>query len=287
MQADVVQVPEGPAFGSDGGEGLLQPGRFVPGHEVEGRASQEFLRPVAQHLLHGVGSVGVAACGIHLPDPVRRSLDDIVEPLLAGLEGHAGLLACGDVLGKDDDAAHFAVRRAPGPHLPAQPLHPAVGPHVGVLLGADDLPGQAPPVRRLPRLFDIRQFLVVVCARDVRLREAEVLHPEPAGRKVAHVQVEHGQGDGCVFDEQPQLLLAGGQGFLNLLALGDVQCGPHIPDKLAYLVEIGPGAVMDPAHTAIGPDDTMLQVVFRAGLHCRGERFVQQLRVIRMYALTE
>src|SRR6202021_3109748 len=46
--------------------------------------------------------------------------------------------------------------------------------------------------------------------------------PTVAGREVADVAIEHGHGDGSVFDEGAELALAGAQLFLGTLAFSNV-----------------------------------------------------------------
>src|SRR5262249_54829861 len=104
-------------------------------------------------------------------------------------------LALGDVLGKDDDAAHLSAA-VPGEDFPAEPLDGAIGMLEAVLVAPDDVAAQAPLMGLLPALGDFGKDIVVRLANEVLTLAAVVGRPAVADDEVAHVAVELGDAGG-------------------------------------------------------------------------------------------
>ncbi|KAF5043556.1 hypothetical protein DSECCO2_501060 [anaerobic digester metagenome] len=148
--------------------------------------------------------------------------------LLGGQGREFGVFADRDVLAETDDAANFAGILAPGPDLPADPLHGAVAALKGILGGGFDCAGQTAAVDLLPALRNFRKYLVMADADEVPVAQIVVLGPAVTDGDIAHAGVEHGDGGGRVLDEHAQQFLTLGQcpahpDFLQRLGNGDRQ----------------------------------------------------------------
>ena len=135
-------------------------------------------------------------------DEVGNRRHQRAQPLLGGTQRGLGGLACGDVLGGRDDAAHLAVGGRPRPGLPAQPQDAAVGTHEAVLFLADDLAGEAATKDGQALLVDLREHLGVGLPDHLALAERVLGAPAPADGQVAEIGVEHGDRRRRVLDEQ-------------------------------------------------------------------------------------
>jgi hypothetical protein len=111
-------------------------------------------------------------------------------------------LLLGDVLGKDENAAHGSLRGAPGVHLPAEPLEGEVIADKAVLVTIQIFAGQGAAMQDLPAVRDFREDFVVGAADQALGANSKVLQPAPAGGEVAHIAIEHGDRRGCVVDKE-------------------------------------------------------------------------------------
>src|ERR1700719_1182473 len=120
------------------------------------------------------------------------------------------------------------------------------------------------------------------------MAKSVVSDPTVAGREVADVAIEHGHGDGSVFDEGAELALAGAQLFLGALALGNVsgkaenvlRCARGIAQKGKFYA--GRNAATVPQEVALVKVE-MIELSFDHAL-----KSVQiQLDVIRMSELVK
>ena len=203
--------------------------------------------------------------------------------------------ALGDVVAADDDAADGVRRGAPGADLPAQPLAAAVGAVEGILVGPDNLAGQAAPMNLPPAFRDLREDVVVATTRQLLARQPEVRQPALADGHVAHLVVEHGDGCRRMVDEETELLLAdaqlgadalgrlAGRGsvleeverghtgtaqvLLRLLAPGDVEHDAVGADRFAAAIEIDLPARLEPAHRRRGRQHAELSGILAATFH--------------------
>ena len=178
-----------------------------------------------------VGRAGEAVDGV-----ARQIVAQRAQGLLAGAQRVLGALARGDILRSDDDPADFAIDIAPGPDLPLDPLHGAVGPLERLAVRTFFSPRQAAPVDGLPLLADFGKHLVMT-APERRLCEAEIVAPAGAGDEVAHVAVEQRDGCGRMFDKFREHAVAAAQMRALCLAGGIV---PGHPVSSNYVQPVGP-----------------------------------------------
>ena len=103
---NVFDIGESPADELEVGGGCRRP---LGGHELEGTAPKHLLLTEAQGAFYGGRDEGVAAFGVHFPDPVGRDLGDAAEALLRGAQRFLGGFLVAQVREHQHDVVEAAV----------------------------------------------------------------------------------------------------------------------------------------------------------------------------------
>src|ERR1039457_5256198 len=109
-----------------------------------------------------------------------------------------GLLALGDVLGEEHNAAYVAIARQPGMYSPLYPLHAAVRPVNVVLAGLRRFSGQTAAMRLFQAFRQIGEYLIGGVSDDLLANQKRYLQIVVTYGEKAHLAIEHGQGDWSV-----------------------------------------------------------------------------------------
>ena len=134
------------------------------------------------------------------PERFRCAPHQRLQALVRHAQRVFGMLAHGDHLGEQDDAADGAAFGAPGMRFPVHPVGRAVGARERIFFCLLDRAGEAALVYRLPALRQVGEDLIVAQAGDVLLAEVVVGEPAAAVGEVAHVAVEAAQPYGVRVD---------------------------------------------------------------------------------------
>src|SRR6476660_2912552 len=129
-----------------------------------------------------------------------------------------GLLASGNVLPGNYQPSYLALIIPPRPDVALQPEGPSVRQLKMVRSGKFSFPLKTALVAFSPFAWNLGKH-VVVAAPDDALRQAKVLHPSPANRKVSHIPIEHHNRGWCMLDKEPEALLTCTQMFQHRLSL--------------------------------------------------------------------
>src|SRR6185437_14058700 len=149
-----------------------------------------------------------------------------------------GAFAGRDVFREDDDAAKGPGACEPWPCFPAQKLHAAVGAFKAILVAFDGFAAESAAMDHDPARRKIGEYFVVRSPQNVGSAKTEVFVPSPAGGKVPHMAIEHGERGGSMLNKELKQLLALTQIRLRSLPVGDVLDGAAHEHRFAGFIPL-------------------------------------------------
>ena len=178
-----------------------------------------------RHSVHGfqVGRQGPAT-GLQVPFKSRNTgglLRD-AQPGFAFAHRPLRTNLLGNILAEEHNSADFAGGVPPRLYLPTHPLLAAIGAPEQFARAALHRSGERAAVDCAPLLRNLREDLVVAAPQQFLRAQLVIAAVALAGGQVAHVAIEHGDGDGRNFRKAAQGPLAFADGLLGLLSLGDI-----------------------------------------------------------------
>ena len=108
----------------------------------------------------------------------------------------------GDILRESHYSTDIAIGLFPRAQFPSLPLNFSALPDEKIFIGPQDFTRQAAAVHFFPMLGNFREDFVMKAINQIDvLFQGVVLLPTMAMGDIAHFLVEHGDGNGCMFDE--------------------------------------------------------------------------------------